>query len=243
MTRAGASALLARAAARALWQPDMWDRLVLAAECVGEASTVMDVGGRGHQLARFLPESKVSTANIVPPADFIVDARVLPFADDEFDVVTSCDTLEHMPAERRQEHISELVRVASRRLVLCCPYGSAEKRQAERQVADVVLREVGRLLPYLAEHLEFGFPAEDDVVAMVRSAAPDARVTCLYYGDYPSGNALLLEGVRARWGHDPRALVRFVWQAYLQPRRPRLEPTRTSTTARLYLIADLKPDD
>ena len=241
MSPAGASALLGRAAARALWQPDMWDRLVLAAECVGPASSVIDVGGRGRQLARFLPSAKVSTANIVPPADFIVDARVLPFDDDQFDVVTSCDTLEHMPAERRPEHIAELVRVAGQRLVLCCPYGSPQKQEAERQVADVVLHEVGTTLSYLKEHLDFGFPREDDVVDMVRAAAPDAEVRCLYYGDYPSGNALLLDGVRARWGHDPRALLRFLWKAYLRPRRPRLERTSTQTTARLYVIADLHP--
>jgi Methyltransferase domain len=234
-----ASALFRRAAARALWQPDMWDRLVLAARCVGPASTVIDVGGRGHQLAWFLPSAKVSTANIVPPADFIVEAGVLPFADGEFDVVTSCDTLEHMPAEQRPEHISELIRVARRRLVLCCPYGSPHKRQAELDVAEVVQDVVGSTLPYLQEHLEFGFPSEEDVTAMVQAAAPGAKVKCLYYGDYPSGNALLLDGVRARWGRDPKALVRFVWNAYLRPRRPRLELTSTTTTARLYLIADL----
>jgi hypothetical protein len=239
MNRASASALLGRAAARVLWQPDMWDRLVLAAKCVGSASTVIDVGGRGHQLARFLPSAKVSTANIVPPADFIVGARVLPFADGQFEVVTSCDTLEHMPADQRPEHIAELVRVARRRLVICCPYGSPQKQKAEWDVAEGVRHVVGTTLPYLQEHLEFGFPREEDVIAMVRAAAPSAEVKCLYYGNYLSGNALLLEGVRARWGHDPKALFRFAWRAYLRPRRPGLELTSTDTTSRLYLVADL----
>ncbi len=239
MDRASAFGLPGRAAARALWQPDMWDRLVLAAKCVGTASTVVDVGGRGHQLARFLPSAKVSTANIEPPADYIVDAHVLPFDDGQFDVVTSCDTLEHMPAEQRPQHIAQLVRVARRRLVLCCPYGSPQKQKAEWEVAEVVRHVVGGTLPYLQEHLEFGFPREEDVIAMVRAAAPAAQVRCLYYGDYPSGNALLLDGVRARWGHEPKALLRFVWKAYLRPRRPRLEHTPTMTTSRLYLVADL----
>jgi hypothetical protein len=239
MNRAATRALAGRALARAVWHLDMWDRLVLAARCVGAASTVIDVGGRGHQLAWFLPRAKVSTANIVPPADFIVDARVLPFDDDQFEVATSCDTLEHMPAEQRPEHVAELVRVARRRLVLCCPYGSAEKQKAEWEVAEVVRTVVGTELPYLEEHLEFGFPREEDVVAMVRAAAPGAQIRCLYYGDYPSGNALLLDGVRARWGHDPAALSRFVWNAYLRPRRPKLDCTPTATTARLYLVADL----
>jgi hypothetical protein len=239
MNRASVSALLGRAAARALWQPDMWDRLVLAARCVGPASTVIDVGGRGHQLAWFLPSAKVSTANIVPPADFIVDAHVLPFADGHFEVVTSCDTLEHMPAEQRPGHIAELVRVARRRLVLCCPYGSPQKVKAEWEVAEVVRDVVGSTLPYLQEHLKFGFPTEEDVIAMVRAAAPGAEVRCLYYGDYASGNALLLDGVRARWGHDPKALIRFVSKAYARPRRPRLELASSTTTSRLYLVADL----
>lgn len=239
MNRLSAWPLLGRAMARVLWQPDMWDRLVLAARCVGRASTVIDVGGRGHQLAWFLPTAKVSTANIVPPADFIVDAHVLPFGDGQFDVATSCDTLEHMPAEQRPEHIAELVRVAHRRLVICCPYGSPQKQKAEWEVAEVVRTVVGTSLPYLDEHLKFGFPREEDVVAMVRAAAPDARIRCLYYGDYQSGNALLLDGVRARWGHDPKALVRFSWNAYLRPRRPMLASTSATSTARLYLIAEL----
>jgi Methyltransferase domain len=214
---------------------------VLAAGCVGAASTVMDVGGRGHELARFLPSAVVSTANIVPPADFIVGPRSLPFADREFDAVTSCDTLEHMPAEHRPGHVAELVRIARRRLVICCPCGSPERHQAEQQVADVVRSVVGTMLPYLQEHLKFGFPREEDVVAMVRAAAPGATLRCLYYGHYPSGNALLLDGVRARWGHEPRALLRFVRMAYLRPRRPCLESTSTATTSRLYVVADLAP--
>jgi Methyltransferase domain len=235
------AALLARATARATWQPDMWDRLVLAAQCVGQASTVMDVGGRGHQLARFLPGASLSTANIVPPADFIVGPDALPFADGQFEAVTSCDTLEHMPEERRAEHIAELVRVASRRIVVCCPYGSPQKQEAERHIGDVVFGQVGINLSYLEEHLKYGFPREEDVVAMVRAAAPGATIRCLYHGDFPSGNALLLDGVRARWGHDPKALMRFAWRAYLQPRRPRLDPTSSPTTARLYVVADLTP--
>ncbi len=238
VTHGRASALLARGAARVTWQPDMWDRLLLVAQCVGPASTVLDVGGRGHQLARFVPGATLVTANIEPPADVIVDPRVLPFADGEFDVVTSCDVLEHMAAERRPAHIAELARVARRRLVLCCPYGSDEKQDDERRIAETVMREVGRTFPYLEEHLKYGFPREEDVVAMVRAAAPDANVECRYYGDFPSGNAMLLDGVRARWGHDPKALVRFVANAYLRPRRPRVERASTPTTARLYVVAD-----
>jgi hypothetical protein len=232
------SARFARALARATWQPDMWDRLLLVAQCVGPATTVLDVGGRGHQLARFMPGTMLLTANIEPPADVIVDPRVLPFADGEFEVVTSCDVLEHMPAERRAAHVAELVRVARRRLVLCCPYGSEEKNAAEQEIADTVMRELGRSFPYLDEHVKYGFPSEHDVVEMVNAAAPNADVRCLYYGDFPSGNAMLLDGVRARWGHDPKSLVRFVGNAYVRPRRPTLDDTASPTTARLYVVAD-----
>ena len=239
VTHQRTTALLARAAARVTWQPDMWDRLRLAAECVGAATDVLDVGGRGHQLARFIPGARLVSANIEPPADVIVDASVLPFGDCEFDAVTSCDVLEHMPADRRASHVAELARVARRRLVLCCPYGSPEKNAAEHAIADTVMRDLGRTFPYLEEHLAYGFPSEEEVVAQVRSAAPSAGVRCRYYGDYPSGNAMLLDGVHARWGHDPKALVRFVANAYLRPRRPTLVDVATPTTARLYVIADL----
>jgi hypothetical protein len=75
---------------------------------------------------------------------------------------------------------------------------------------------------------------------MVRAATPKGGgVRCLYYGDFPSGNAMLLDGVRARYKYDPKSLVRFVGNAYIRPRRPHLDVTATPTTARLYVIADL----
>jgi Methyltransferase domain len=229
-----------RFVARTTWHPDKWERLTLMADHVpAGAANVLDVGGRGAEMAGLLAPTPVTSVNVREPADVVVPVGDLPFGDDEFDVVTSCDVLEHMPAERRAEHVGELVRVARRRLVLCCPYGSDEKNEAEREIADTVMRELGRTFPYLDEHVAYGFPSEDEVVSMVRSATPGGGVRSLYYGDYPSGNAMLLDGVRARYGHDVKSLVRFVGNAYVRPRRPRLEITAGPTTARLYVIADL----
>ena len=97
---------------------------------------------------------------------------------------------------------------------------ATRRTQAEREIADTVMRELGRTFPYLEEHIKYGFPSEDDVVSMVEARDADGGVRCLYYGDYPSGNAMLLDGVRARYGHDLRSLVRFVGNAYIRPRRP-----------------------
>ena len=93
--------------ARATWQPDKWERLSLVAEHVGaDAANVLDVGGRGHEMARLLPSARVMSANVRSPADTIVPPDGLPFDDDAFDVVTSCDVIEHMEADRRAGHMA-----------------------------------------------------------------------------------------------------------------------------------------
>src|SRR5947209_6118432 len=98
-----------RVLARLFWHRDKWHRLVLAAECAHAAHSVLDVGGRGNELARLLPQARVISANVEPPADVLVSGDQLPFPDGSFDMVTSCDVLEHIPPNRRQLHVAEVV--------------------------------------------------------------------------------------------------------------------------------------
>ena len=58
---------------------------------------MLDLGGLPRQLEGFLTESEVVAANVRTPADVIIPADHLPFADASFTATTSLDVLEHVP--------------------------------------------------------------------------------------------------------------------------------------------------
>src|SRR3954454_6073160 len=165
---------VARARMLLRWQPDQWRRMTLvAARVPADATTVLDVGGRGRQMARLLRPAAVTSVNVAPPADVVIGPEDrLPFPTASFDVVLSSDVLEHMPAAARPAHLEELLRVASRRVVLCWPAGSPEKDAAEERLQARMREELGLRLDFLEEHRRFGLPREDDVRSMVEAAAP-----------------------------------------------------------------------
>lgn len=229
----------ARAATLLRWQPDQWRRMTLVAGRVPpHAARVLDVGGRGRQMAALLRPASVTTANVQPPADVIVAPQApLPFPDAAFDVVLSTDVIEHMPPGARKAHIGELLRVARTRVVLCWPLGSPAKDAAEQRLRTRLRAELGLVLDFLEEHHRFGLPRENDVRAMVEELAPSARQSWMFQERIDAGDAMLLDALRARHRHDLRALARFLRAAYL--RRAQLRPTSSSDTSRAFLVIDL----
>ena len=223
---------------RVVWHPDKWERISLIAQLVDDLETVVDVGGRGRELARFLSGSSVISANVEQPADVLFAGDRLPFDDGAFDAATSCDVIEHIPAERRLGHLRELLRVSRHRVVVCCPLGTDYHRQAEQELQQWLVEQIGSSLDFLDEHLQYGIPTESELAALVAEAAPDATVTWRFHGDVDEGNDLLKDGVRARWRRDPVALARYLRAAYLAPRRPTLDETARPSTNRVYAVID-----
>jgi len=230
---------VARALARLCWQPDKWERLTLVARMVGPHSTsVLDVGGRAKEMAFLLKPTPVVSVNIEPPADVVTPmGERLPFEDGSFDVVTSTDVLEHIPASGRQAHIDELVRISRRRVVLCCPLGSPEKDAAERQLARRLRDELDLTLDFLEEHIAYGLPREAEIRAMVAAAAPDASISTHYQDGVDYGVEIVMNGMRAARLKDVRALVRFVWAAYIR-RKVELVTTPSADASRLFMVLD-----
>jgi hypothetical protein len=213
--------------------------VLVAARVPADATLVLDVGGRGHQMASLLRPAVVTSLNVEPPADLVIEAGdPLPFADDAFDVVLSTDVLEHVPAGDRAAHLRELVRVARKRVVLCWPLGSPEKDHAERVRQARLQDELGLTLPFLEEHILLGLPREHDVRAMVRAIAPNAGQAWLFQEGIAVGDAVLLDALRARHRYDARALLRYLRGAYL--RRPALRPVSSADTTRAVLVVDLR---
>ena len=208
------------------------------ARYAGDARSVLDVGGRGQEMACLIAGATVTSVNIEPPADRIVAPGLLPFADDSHDAVTSSDVLEHVPAEDRRAHVAELLRVARRRVVLGFPCGSPQKSAAEVRLAATLLDDFGLRLDFLDEHLEHGLPTPNDVAAMDRAAAPRAEVRMLFHDDFEDADRLLLDAVTAYRRHKIRPFLRFA-HAWVVRRRPELGQQQLPTTNRVFLVIDL----
>ena len=145
-------------------------------------------------------------AEDVPPSGcrhVLGDAREMPFADREFDVVLALDLLEHVPAEDRQRVLAELGRVAARRVIVGCPAGQAAL-EADRKLPGVYGL-VGHPVPgWLEEHFDNGFPEPAELRAGLE---PFGEVKLL--GNESAGAHVLMMRVHvvAHWLRPFKAMV------------------------------------
>jgi Methyltransferase domain len=216
---------------RLLMPLDTLERHRVAANLLGDAVTVLDVGGVQGELVAFLPGRAVTTANIRAPADVIYDGATLPFPDRAFDAVASLDVLEHVAPGRRRLHVEELTRVAERRVVVCCPLGSGGHAAAERELAEHLRAgDAGHAM--LEQHLVLGLPTEEELRVLVRDAP--FRFELLFHGDYRRAAELVRLGAEAHC--SPIGLVRYAARRVLT--RPRLHLAGESGpfTNRVFMV-------
>jgi len=133
------------------------------------AAGVLDVGGYPGHLAAFLPQRQVTFCDLIegeiPHSAYVRgSAAALPFPDNAFPVVSCCDVLEHVPPEDRRDVLDELLRVASRAVVIAGPFDDPGVAEAEKIVSDYYRSLWHEEHPWLAEHLELGLPGVEEVL-------------------------------------------------------------------------------
>jgi hypothetical protein len=82
----------------------------------------------------------------------------LPYAESEFDLVFSLDTLEHIPGHERPRFLSEVMRVARLGAVLINPIQSLQADLAEETLDEYIRWLLDAQQQQLAEHREYGLP-------------------------------------------------------------------------------------
>ncbi|MBA3468812.1 MAG: class I SAM-dependent methyltransferase [Herpetosiphonaceae bacterium] len=137
---------------------------------------ILDVGGYFPPrdgmlpLPSFLPDNDtlvVDTMEYVGPHYQQASGTELPFETGSFDVVISCDTLEHIPSASRNDFLAELRRVAGRALIVIAPHALPGVRQAEHVLAEVltVIKQTNQMLD---EHFQYGLPVPELVDTYLR---------------------------------------------------------------------------
>jgi hypothetical protein len=226
--------LLARLLALA---PDTRERHALVADLVGRPERVLDVGGLPGRLSEHLPrEVEVVTANVEPPADILMSGASLPLDDRSYGVVTSVDVLEHVPPADRAAFVAELVRVTHRRLVLCCPFGTAQHERSEQELLDWYASLTGERHRWLAEHVENGLPTDAELRDALSAWVDDAstHVDFLYHGDFRASAAQFKElTLAARKG--ARAQLTLAWKWLRHRRDLRISDEPTAWTNRVFV--------
>ena len=134
---------------------------------------VLDVGGfhrtrRGLAtlpLIQFLPSDLVVATDLaesVLPNYVRANGAALPFAPEAFELVVTCDTLEHVLPPSRTAFISELLRVASHCVFLIGPFDDESTSRAERLLYNR-LAAYGYQHEPLSEHIERGLPSAENL--------------------------------------------------------------------------------
>jgi hypothetical protein len=154
------------------FDPSYVTRYAITAELIKVASgkdvkkvKVLDVGGYNGAIRDFLPGCDITILDMVD--DEVTEKYVkasgadIPFKDNSFDIVISCDTLEHIPADKRDKFIQELIRVSKNNVFLCAPFGSESVESAEK-VSDTFYESMtGESYVWLKEHKEFVLPKKE----------------------------------------------------------------------------------
>lgn len=207
----------------------------------GSPATLLDVGGSAGELAVFMPETRIVTANVAPGADFLFDGLSLPFGDSAFDVAVSVDVLEHIERPLRHRHLSELARVARERIVVCCPLGGEAHEAAERELADWHETATGRRHRFLDEHMDRGLPGTAELEALAGQTL--AAYDLFYAGDFREANTMFRLTTELKSKPTPRRLARYLLALRHRRRGTTMQRSPSSVTNRAYLVGRPREGD
>ena len=137
-----------------------------------EKFTILEVGGRGNFLRRFLPNDAITILDVDDSNEenYIKgDGRKLPFKKNIFDIVVSTDVLEHIPPDDRTRYLEEQIRVAKQAIILSGPLYTSKVARLEKQANNYYRKLTGKDHPWLKEHIEYGLPEASKIETIFKS--------------------------------------------------------------------------
>jgi len=135
----------------------------------GSKLKILDVGGGNASISAFVRKENfdITSADVKFRGKKKVktvkaSADNLPFRDKSFDVVISIDMLEHIPPSKRAKAVSEMMRVASKKVIIACPCSKKSEKYEKKLINFAKL--FGKKLPWLEEHKKNGLPEENEII-------------------------------------------------------------------------------
>lgn len=130
------------------------------------------------------------------------DVTALPFLDRSFTLVSSIDVLENLPLALHEQAISELMRVASRALVIACPHGQTA-RNCDEEFRSACQAGSRPAPGWLSEHQKGNYPEASIVAEQVHKAATQtgrtAKVSISYCEPANVCRLIRAAAARSRW--------------------------------------------
>lgn len=175
--------------------PDLYTRYFLVFKIIESVFgkkeiEILDAGGKEGLLGRFIKEKgypyKLTILDILPPdrkkKNYVQgDICKAPFGDKKFDVVTSCDLLEHIKYKDRSKAILEMLRVSKNLVILTAPFSSKEVKKAEGLANDFFQKYTGKGHPWLKEHFKVELPEGKWLEGLLKKRG-------CYFQDFGSNN-------------------------------------------------------
>ncbi len=128
---------------------------------------ILDIGGgKKNLLKKFLPKENITVVDAFKfKANNYIQSNALkmPFPDNKFNFVISCDVYEHIKNKDRIRFIEEQVRISNNFIILAAPFLSSEVKKAEDVVNNFhkALTDADHI--WLKEHIKHGLPKESDL--------------------------------------------------------------------------------
>lgn len=167
---------------------DIYERHKKVGSFIEDSDVVLDVGGELNQLSQFSSPKDILVANLQQSqekSDVVIKEDKLPFKTGSYSTLCAIDVLEHIPANSRKKFITELLRVASKKVILSFPVGTKSHTEYEKQI-EKWLKKRGHDVTYLKEHIEYGLPTRDEIITITK----DQNVQIHYSGDLMFNNFL-----------------------------------------------------
>jgi predicted SAM-dependent methyltransferase len=158
------------------WHPTLALRYLPMLKYISSKDKILEVGsgtlGIGPYLGKGFTGVDVEFKGPNWPKMKKVEASAtkLPFKDNSFDVVINSDMLEHLPQEKRQLAINEMMRVCKKTLIIGVPIGNQAHLQ-DKALDQIYLQVHGARHPFLEEQTEFGLPSHKEISQSIKTAA------------------------------------------------------------------------